>query len=81
MTPGLAQASARLGASSRAGANVVVVGLGDPSRTGYHGATPCRPRVPLKGYVTNLSTTTMDGAAVIAAYHDLWRVEQSFRMT
>ena len=23
----------------------------------------------------------MDGAAVIAAYHDLWKVEQSFRMT
>jgi hypothetical protein len=23
----------------------------------------------------------MDGAAVIAAYHDLWHVEQSFRMT
>ena len=23
----------------------------------------------------------MDGATVIAAYHDLWRVEQSFRMT
>jgi transposase len=22
----------------------------------------------------------MDGAAVIAAYHDLWKVEQSFRM-
>src|SRR5450830_892752 len=35
----------------------------------------------LKGYVTNLPATTMDGAAVIAAYHDLWRVEQSFRMT
>jgi hypothetical protein len=35
----------------------------------------------LKGYVTNLPTSTMDGAAVIAAYHDLWRVEQSFRMT
>jgi hypothetical protein len=35
----------------------------------------------LKGYVTNLPTTTMDGAAVIAAYHDLWHVEQSFRMT
>jgi hypothetical protein len=34
----------------------------------------------LKGYVTNLPTTTMDGAAVIAAYHDLWHV-QSFRMT
>ena len=35
----------------------------------------------LKGYVTNLPATVMDGAAVIAAYHDLWRVEQSFRMT
>jgi hypothetical protein len=35
----------------------------------------------LKGYVTNLPAATMDGAAVIAAYHDLWHVEQSFRMT
>ena len=35
----------------------------------------------LKGYVTNLPATVMDGAAVIDAYHDLWRVEQSFRMT
>ena len=34
----------------------------------------------LKGYVTNLPTSRMDGAAVIAAYHDLWRVERSFRM-
>ena len=35
----------------------------------------------LKGYVTNLPVETMTGAAVISAYHDLWRVEQSFRMT
>jgi hypothetical protein len=34
----------------------------------------------LKGYVTNLDPATMDGAAVIAAYHDLWQVERSFRM-
>ena len=34
----------------------------------------------LKGYVTNLPHRTMDGAAVIAAYHDLWQVEKSFRM-
>ena len=34
----------------------------------------------LKGYVTNLPASRMDGAAVIAAYHDLWKVEQSFRM-
>lgn len=35
----------------------------------------------LKGYVTNLPTDTLDGQGVINAYHDLWRVEQSFRMT
>jgi hypothetical protein len=34
----------------------------------------------LKGYVSNLSIPVMDGAAVIAAYHDLWQVEKSFRM-
>ena len=35
----------------------------------------------LKGYVTNLPAATMDAAAVITAYHDLWRAGQSFRMT
>ena len=35
----------------------------------------------LKGYVTNLPASKMAGAAVIAAHHDLLRVEQSFRMT
>ncbi len=35
----------------------------------------------LKGYVTNLPRAQMTGAAVIEAYHDLWRVEESFRMT
>jgi len=34
----------------------------------------------LKGYVTNLPASTMDGHGVIAAYHDLWQVERSFRM-
>ena len=34
----------------------------------------------LKGYVTNVPTATMNGSAVIGAYHDLWQVEQSFRM-
>lgn len=34
----------------------------------------------LKGYVTNLPESTMDGNAVVAAYHDLWQVEKSFRM-
>jgi transposase len=35
----------------------------------------------LKGYVTNLPTETMTGQGVISAYHDLWQVEASFRMT
>jgi hypothetical protein len=35
----------------------------------------------LKGYVTNLPVETMPGPAVISAYHDLWQVEASFRMT
>ena len=35
----------------------------------------------LKGYVTNLSVETMPGQGVISAYHDLWKVEASFRMT
>jgi len=33
-----------------------------------------------KGYVTNIDPKNMDGHAVVAAYHDLWKVEQSFRM-
>lgn len=35
----------------------------------------------LKGYVTNIPVATMAGQAVISAYHDLWQVERSFRMT
>ena len=34
----------------------------------------------LKGYVTNIDPEVMSGAEVIAAYHDLWQVEKSFRM-
>jgi len=37
--------------------------------------------VGLKGYVTNITASTMTAAEVIASYHDLWRVEQSFRMS
>ena len=35
----------------------------------------------LKGYVTNAPVTLMDPGEVIAKYHDLWHVEQSFRMS
>lgn len=35
----------------------------------------------LKGYVTNLPVHVMDPGEVIGSYHDLWHVEQSFRMS
>ena len=35
----------------------------------------------LKGYVTNMPTRLMDAAEVVSSYHELWHVEQSFRMS
>lgn len=40
-----------------------------------------RRLVGLKGYVTNMSAQVMDAGEVIGNYHDLWHVEQSFRMS
>jgi hypothetical protein len=40
-----------------------------------------RDLVGLKGYVTNIDAALMPATEVIAHYHDLWRVEQSFRMS
>lgn len=34
-----------------------------------------------KGYVTNIPAGTMPATEVIGSYHDLWHVEQSFRMS
>ena len=35
----------------------------------------------LKGYVTNIPAHLMPAAEVVGSYHDLWQVEQSFRMS
>jgi Transposase DDE domain len=40
-----------------------------------------RRLVGLKGYVTNIPAELMPAGEVIASYHDLWTVEQSFRMS
>lgn len=40
-----------------------------------------RRLVGLKGYVTNIPAHIMDAGEVIGSYHDLWHVEQSFRMS
>ena len=37
--------------------------------------------IGLKGYVTNIDAATMPAAEVIGSYHELWRIEQSFRMS
>jgi hypothetical protein len=40
-----------------------------------------RRLVGLKGYVTNIEAAIMPPTEVIGSYHDLWHVEQSFRMS
>ncbi|MFC7376892.1 IS1634 family transposase [Brachybacterium sp. GCM10030268] len=40
-----------------------------------------RGLVGLKGYVTNIPADVMPPAEVLSSYHDLWQVEQSFRMS
>lgn len=39
-----------------------------------------RAAAGFKGYVTNIEADVLNGAEVVAAYHDLWHVEESFRM-
>ena len=40
-----------------------------------------RSLVGLKGYVSNIPAHDMPASEVIGSYHDLWHVEQSFRMS
>ena len=43
--------------------------------------TRARQLAGLKGYVTNIPATLMTASEIIGSYHDLWHVEQSFRMS
>ncbi|APX02262.1 IS1634 family transposase [Arthrobacter sp. QXT-31] len=43
--------------------------------------TRARQLAGLKGYVTNIPANVMTATEVIGSYHDLWHVEQSFRMS
>jgi hypothetical protein len=43
--------------------------------------TRARRLVGLKGYVTNIPAHVMPAGEVIGSYHELWHVEQSFRMS
>lgn len=46
-----------------------------------HALQRARGLVGLKGYVTNIEASLMPAGEVISSYHDLWHVEQSFRMS
>ena len=37
--------------------------------------------IGLKGYVTNIPAQKSPGSEIIGHYHELWHVEQSFRMS
>ena len=45
------------------------------------GLEQARQLVGLKGYVTNIPASIMPAGEVLSSYHDLWHVEQSFRMS
>lgn len=54
---------------------------GDARALDQTALTRARKVAGLKGYVTNIPATIMSAEEVIGAYHDLWHVEQSFRMS
>ncbi len=54
---------------------------GNPEPSQEAALARARRLVGLKGYVTNIPATVMGAGEVIGSYHDLWRVEQSFRMS
>src|SRR4051794_12925572 len=59
--------------SSRSPTEAVISPAGPVARARYLAG--------LKGYVTNIDLDALDGPAVVTAYHELYQVEPSFRMT
>lgn len=56
------------------------VTLGEKPTVNQARIDKAREYIGLKGYVTNLTTAKVPAAEVVAAYHDLFQVEASFRM-
>jgi len=56
------------------------VTLGERPGVNWARVEKAREYIGLKGYVTNLPTITASAADVVAAYHDLFQVEATFRM-
>jgi transposase len=53
---------------------------GDKPGVNWAQVEKARTWLGLKGYVTNIPSIALDGAGVVAAYHQLFQVEASFRM-
>lgn len=73
----------QIAAGTRAAKKDRFVKLGERgTRPGVNWAAVDKARsyLGLKGYVTSISADTLAGAEVVTAYHDLFRVEASFRM-
>ena len=58
-----------------------VTGSRDALRLDEAALARARRLAGLKGYVTNIPASTMEAGEVIASYHELWHIEQSFRMS
>ncbi len=56
------------------------VTLGERPGVNWARVEKAREYIGLKGYVTNLAISTASAGEVIAAYHDLFQVEATFRM-
>ncbi len=61
-------------------ARFVKQGVGEAASLDEGAVWRARELAGLKGYVTNMTIELLDGAGVVAAYHDLFQVERSFRM-
>jgi hypothetical protein len=53
----------------------------DARRVDEASLTRAQQLAGLKGYVTNIPAAAMTAEQIVSSYHDLWHVEQSFRMT
>ncbi|MDM4764335.1 hypothetical protein QT381_15125, partial [Galbitalea sp. SE-J8] len=70
----------QIAAGTRAPKKDRFVTLGQRPDVNWDRVEKARQYIGLKGYVTNLDVATVPAAEIVAAYHDLFQVEASFRM-
>ena len=70
----------QIAAGTRAGKKDRFVTLGEKPGVNWARVEKAREYIGLKGYVTNLDPAAVTAGGIVAAYHDLFQVEASFRM-